>query len=203
MINKTNELTEIKSEHNIAESIKQDLKDIAEKAKAISEKALEIKNQGGWDAFWSKSENIKSLAGFISDMTLMHQREVDILILIFSGLGHVEIDYNEIIETIDVLSKEESDVQTLKYLLDLKRSIKLINEQKNFILDRLDSLDEEIKKNSGRMEDVFNANNNNMRTIDVKIGKDTNFKRKWTITTIIFSILFGVILIYEIIKIIV
>jgi hypothetical protein len=159
MDNQTTEIVEIKSDDEVAEIIRQDLDVILEKTQSISRNALVIKNQGGWDAFWNKSKNIQSLASYTNDMALLHQKTINLLVLLLNGTVRMKTDYNEIMETIEVLSKEESDVQTLNYLLELKKSIKIIKERNNFISDEFDALDKEINKIQEFNRETIERNN--------------------------------------------
>ena len=196
MDEQTTEIVAVKSENEVAEIVKQDLNEIQEKVQTISKNALSIKNQGGWDAFWNKSKNIQSLASYTNDMAVLHQKTINLLILLLNGTVRMKMDYNEIMETIEVLSKEESDVQTVAYLLELKKTIKIIKERNDFISDEFELLDKEIKKIqelsqktstknnikflsmdntiksiSEKMENLIKENNNYMNLINSKIEK--------------------------------
>jgi methyl-accepting chemotaxis protein len=141
--NKT--LTVVKTDNEIVENVRETMQSISQEIQSISRNSLEIKNQGGWDAFWKRSENIQSLAGFTNDMALLQQKTLNLLVLLLNGTVRMKTDYNEIIETIEVLSKEESDVKVLAYLLELKKSIKIISERNDFISDTFDSIENQIK----------------------------------------------------------
>jgi hypothetical protein len=188
---KNNKLTKIGVKDEAAEMITRDLTTIRETIKSVSKKSLEIKEQGGWDSFWSTSENIQSLAGYINDMTLLHQKTVNILILLLNGTVRMKKDYNEIMEAIDVLSEGESDVKILAYLLDLKKSVKDIKERNDFISDKFDDIDNEIKKMHDKLEITMREKHDK---------NETAIKNKVRRMRLFFGIPLILLIIYEIIK---
>jgi hypothetical protein len=171
----TNEIMTIKSENEIAETINQDINDILKELRAISKNSLEIKNQNGFESFFKQLKNIELLASYTNTIALLHQKTINLLVLLLNGTVRMKIDYNEIMKTIDILSKEDCNVQSLAYLLELKRTIEIIKERNEFISDEFDILDKKIQR----------------------------VQKKWKITSLIFVFLCGLLIVYELIKIII
>jgi uncharacterized protein YoxC len=67
---------------------------------------------------------------YVNKVTTVQQKTLDLMVLLMGGLGKVKEDYNLIIESIDILSKEhEGDIEVLEYLIKIKRAIKDLNER--------------------------------------------------------------------------
>ena len=95
-----------------------------QKLKSTSEAMTHIESQGRISAFLNKSNNIREIATHVGDLTDVQQQTLKMLVLLMGGIIRVKQDYNEVMDTIELLSNENSGhLVVLDYLLKLKKTV--------------------------------------------------------------------------------
>lgn len=126
-----------KRTENYLEKIKMALTESSSELADVSKTMGLIQSQGGWNSFWNKGNNIKTISEHINKITTVHQKTLDLIVLLMGGLGQVKGDYNFIIETIEELSKDhDGDIEVLNYLIKMKNAINDLKDRDE-IIDKL------------------------------------------------------------------
>ena len=104
--------------------------------KEISETMDKIETQKTSESFWKKSENIKTISKYVSKMSDIQQKTLDLLVMFLGASGKMADDYDTILKTIDELGElNGGETEVLNYLLKIKRMIK---EIKNFCFSSIE-----------------------------------------------------------------
>lgn len=124
--------------------------------KEISETMDKIETQKTSESFWKKSENIKTISKYVSKMSDVQQKTLDLLVMFLGASGKMADDYDTILKTIDELGElNGGETEVLNYLLKIKKMIKEIKNNderlKNIIYDL-----EQQKKKTIELEDNYN-----------------------------------------------
>lgn len=161
--------------------------------KEISSSMADINDQKSSESFWKKSENIKTISKYVSKMSDVQQKTLDLLVLLLGASGKMVEDYDTVMKTIDELSDlNGGEAEVLNYLLKVKKMVKEIkdndqrlkdviysNEEMQRKVDEFENLLEENKKNTlEKVDDVskdVNRFNSKMKRIEGKINRNSFF----------------------------
>jgi hypothetical protein len=135
---------------------------------------LEIKEQGGWEAYWSKAENIRHIAHHVDVLSAVLQKMLELSTLIMNGSINIKKDYSVImailneyndnyadqLEVVQALNRFRSMVSDLKARDDLLDKIDLsvydLNKQQLDLLSKIQSLDSiihQLRENHDKLSD--------------------------------------------------
>jgi DNA repair exonuclease SbcCD ATPase subunit len=104
--------------------VRDGLSSCVQKLKSTSEAMTHIESQGRVSAFLNKSNNIREIATHVGDLTDVQQQTLKMLVLLMGGIIRVKQDFNEVMDTIELLSNENSGhAVVLDYLLKLKKTV--------------------------------------------------------------------------------
>ena len=118
----------------ITKQIQEAISKCATDIKHVSQTMVDIQTQGGWDAFWKKSQNIREIADHVNVMTTVQQKSLDLIVLLMGAAGRIKADYDIIIDSIEDLSiQHESDVGVLEYLVKIKRMVRDMKERDSLL----------------------------------------------------------------------
>ncbi|PKN75433.1 MAG: hypothetical protein CVU49_04005 [Candidatus Cloacimonetes bacterium HGW-Cloacimonetes-2] len=65
-----------------------------------------IQQQDGWDSYWNKAENIRTLANAVKKSNLVTQKILNLTLLLMSGIINLKQDYNVIIAYFDKANEQ-------------------------------------------------------------------------------------------------
>lgn len=140
----------------------------------VSRKMSEIKEQGGWAAYWSRAENIRHIAHHVDVLSTVLQKILELSTLIMNGSINIKKDYSVImailneyndnyadqLEVVQALNRFRSMVSDLKArddLLDeLVTSVNDLDIQQLDLLSKLQSIDSNILQLSKDQDKVSN-----------------------------------------------
>lgn len=129
--------------------IRDNIQFCTDQIKEISSSMADIEKQKGSESFWKKSENIKTISRYVSKVSDVQQKTLDLLVLLLGASGRMVDDYDTIMQTIDELSElNGGEAEVLNYLLKVKKMIK------------------EIKDNDQRLKDIMYNNEVMAKKID-------------------------------------
>lgn len=144
---KSLDLVDINSQE-YSKIIRENINFCTSEIKEISVNMDLIEQQKGSESFWKKSENIKIISKYVSRITSVQQKTLDLLVLLLGASGKMVNDYDTIMATIDELGElNNGEAEVLNYLLKVK---KMINE---------------IKDNDKRLKDIIN----NSKALTIKV----------------------------------
>jgi len=128
--------------------------------KDISETMNTIESQKNTEAFWKKSENIKTISKYVNKISDIQQKTLDLLVMFLGASGKMADDYDTILKTIDELGElNGGETEVLNYLLKVKRMIK------------------EIKNNDERLKAIIFDNEQLKKKVELL---ENNYKEKTT-----------------------
>jgi len=126
--------------------------------KDVDEAMNKISSQKNSELFFRKSESIKILSEYMSKMSVVNQKTLDLLILLLGASGKISDEYDLIIKTIDELGElNNGEEEVLKYLLKVKNMVY------------------EIRDNDTRLKQVIE---DNAKTIEIVSHADEEFKKE-------------------------
>lgn len=115
--------------------------------KEISETMGKIETQKATESFWKKSENIKTISKYVSKISDIQQKTLDLLVMFLGASGKMADDYDTILKTIDELGElNGGQTEVLNYLLKVKRMIKEIKNNDERLKAIIYDLEEQKKK---------------------------------------------------------
>jgi predicted nuclease with TOPRIM domain len=118
------------SRQNAMCQVREALENCVQKLRSTSLAMVNIKAQGGVSAFFNKSSNIREIATHVDDLTDVQQQTLKLLVLLMGGIVRIKRDYNEVMETIELLSKENSgQIAVVDYLLKLRKTVAELKRQ--------------------------------------------------------------------------
>jgi DNA repair exonuclease SbcCD ATPase subunit len=116
-------ITEVNGD-SIEEQIRNNIEKCTNDIELVSNKMIEIREQGGWNKFWNKGNNIDELAKYNEKITDIQKRSLDLIILLMGASFRVKRDYNTIIDSIEELTESHPEnIEVLKYLNKMKQTI--------------------------------------------------------------------------------
>lgn len=133
---------------------------IAEGVTTLGKEMHEIESQGGFNAFFSKGDNIKQVAAGVGKLSDFSRKMLDMIILLMGGTAKNKRDYDHIISTIDRMT-ESGDVNTgtLRQLLEIKTAVQETQKRYEIIatlrlatadlLERAERFEGEIERTNG------------------------------------------------------
>lgn len=65
-----------------------------------------IQQQDGWDSYWNKAENIRTLANAVKKSNIVTQKILNLTLLLMSGIINLKQDYNTIISYFDKANEQ-------------------------------------------------------------------------------------------------
>lgn len=169
--------------------------------KDISDTMNTIETQKNTEAFWKKSENIKTISKYVNKMSDIQQKTLDLLVMFLGASGKMADDYDTILKTIDELGElNGGETEVLNYLLKVKRMIKEIKNNderlKAIIFDN-----EQLKKKVEQLENNYNEKTTtyekNSKIVVSKmnrINRRLNRQSLAVLISYILTIIIGVIL---------
>ncbi|MHB8338431.1 MAG: hypothetical protein ACYDEE_13540 [Ignavibacteriaceae bacterium] len=121
----------------------------------VSSISASIKAQSGWEGYWKKGDNIRTLGGNFVLLSSVQQRTLDMLVLLIGAAGRMKTDYNVILESIEELSKSHSgSVDVLEYLVKIKNTVNEI-KRRDELLDSLITFSNELRDNIEELDTNF------------------------------------------------
>ncbi len=118
--------------------------------KEVSATMSKIEEQKGTESFWKKSENIKTISKYVSKISDVQQKTLDLLVMFLGASGKMADDYDTILKTIDELGElNGGETEVLNYLLKIKKMIK------------------EIKNNDERLKAIIFDNEQLKKKVDL------------------------------------
>lgn len=165
-------------EHISAEDIKNKIQSCTDKLNSISVHSKRILIQGGWDAYFNKSNNIRHLAKYVNNVTDVQRETLDLINLLMGASVIMKEDYNFIISVIDELADSNSDnAQILGFLHNIRSSVSSLIKR-NEILDSLvtfsNELAETIDKNSEQITDQTEKLEKSLKLVENRFIKEFN-----------------------------
>lgn len=131
--------------------VKENINSSAKQIKEISETMDKIEAQKGSEAFWKKSENIRTISKNVNKMSEVQQKTLDLLVLFLGSSNKMADDYDTILKTIDELGEVNGgEVEVLNYLLKIKRMVKEIKSND----ERLKSISFECEQSKKKIEQL-------------------------------------------------
>ena len=126
--------------------------------KEISETMGKIESQKTTESFWKKSENIKTISRYVSKVSDIQQKTLDLLVMFLGASGKMADDYDTILKTIDEMGElNGGETEVLNYLVKIKKMIK------------------EIKNNDERLKSIIYDLENQKKKID---DLEVNYNKK-------------------------
>lgn len=173
------------SDSTEADKIKETIEKCTSALLKVSKLSNKIIAQGGWDAFWSKAENIRKLANNFVELSGVQQTVLDLLVLLMGAAGGMKKDYDMIIKTIEELSQVHSgNVEVLKYILKIKKSVNELKRRDelldalvtftNDLRDTLNELNKEIYLGINSINSSISELNIRQNNTDITITKINN-----------------------------
>lgn len=131
--------------------VKENINSSAKQIKEISETMDKIEAQKGSEAFWKKSENIRTISKNVNKMSEVQQKTLDLLVLFLGSSNKMADDYDTILKTIDELGEVNGgEAEVLNYLLKIKRMVKEIKSND----ERLKSISFECEQSKKKIEQL-------------------------------------------------
>lgn len=157
--------------------IRENINFCTKEIKEISVHMEGIEKQKNGESFWKKSENIKTISRYVSRITDVQQKTLDLLVLILGASGKMVDDYDTIMSTIDELSDlNGGEAEVLNYLLKVKKMIKEIKDNDQRLKDIMNNNKILINKAEDFEKKLQNVTNNNIQMIN-NVNKEINIEK--------------------------
>jgi hypothetical protein len=102
----------------------------------ITAEMITIEQQGEWDSYWKKTENIRKISHAVAKTNSANQKILTLTLLIMSGVINIKEDYNTLMSCFEKANEEYShQIEVVEMINNLKNLLNEVKSKQNDIDD--------------------------------------------------------------------
>lgn len=142
----------------------------------VSSNMIQIQTQGGWEAYWNKSDNIRKIAHHVDLIGSVLQKNLELSILIMNGAVNIKRDYSVIMAILEESNDQYSD--QVEVVEALGRFRKMVDDLKSRD-DLLDNLVDATNNHGENIDEIISHNTKIETSIEYLDNMLTKVQMEW------------------------
>jgi len=142
----------------------------------VSTSMNQIQTQGGWEAYWNKSDNIRKIAHHVDLIGSVLQKNLELSILIMNGAVNIKRDYSVIMAILEESNDQYSD--QVEVVEALGRFRKMVDDLKSRD-DLLDNLVDATNNHGENIDEIISHNTKIETSIEYLDNMLTKVQMEW------------------------